>query len=240
MGRSDRPPSRSIRHGIEAIDPGPGLPRHQHLQAYATLVLDGAYEQTAYAGRLIAEPGAVLVQPTLDCHANRMLGPGAKIVRLPWRREAGVGGVFRIRAFDEVRRVAERDPLEAGEALAEALGELGPPGGELGDWPDLLAGDLNADPDLRLGAWAERMGVARETVSRGFARVYGVGPARFRAELQARQAVLRIAGGSEPLAAIASELGFADQPHMTRAVGWLTGAAPSAWRSHRFKTLTAA
>ncbi|MBS0295075.1 MAG: helix-turn-helix transcriptional regulator [Proteobacteria bacterium] len=161
-------------------------------------------------------------------------------MRLPWRREASVGGAFRTAAFDEVRRVAEHDPTGAGEALAEALGELGPPGGALGDWPDLLAGDLNADPDLRLGAWAERMGVARETVSRGFARIYGVGPARFRTELKARRAFLRIVEGTDPLAAIASDLGFADQPHMTRAVGWLTGAAPSAWRSHRFKTLAAA
>lgn len=240
MARSERPPARSIRHGVETIDPGPGLPRHQHLQAYATLILEGRYEQTAYAGRLIAEPGVVLIQPTLDCHADRMLSRGARIVRLPWRRESGVGGALRIAAFDEVRRAAERDPVEAGALLAEALGELGAPGAALADWPDLLARDLNADGDLKLGAWAERMGVARETVSRGFGRVYGVGPARFRAELKARRAFLRIVEGAEPLAAIASDLGFADQPHMTRAVGWLTGAAPSAWRSHRFKTATAA
>ena len=34
----------------------------------------------------------------------------------------------------------------------------------------------------------------------------------------------------KPLAEIAAETGFADQPHMTRAITALTGAPPRAWR----------
>jgi AraC-like DNA-binding protein len=237
-----RPPPRSIRPGVEVMGPGRGMPRHQHGEAYATLILDGRYEQTAYAGRIVAEPGCVLLQPTLDCHANRMLGAGATIVRLAWRREGSLGGLFRIAGFDDIRRAAERDPTEASAGLAEAMVDAEAAGVAVQDWQDELVGALHADPRLRISQWSERMGLARETVSRGFGRAYGVGPARFRAELQARGAFLRITGGEDPLAQIASELGFADQPHMTRAVGWLTGAPPAAWRarSHRFKTRAAA
>jgi AraC-like DNA-binding protein len=36
--------------------------------------------------------------------------------------------------------------------------------------------------------------------------------------------------GRRPLADIAAETGFADQPHMTRAITALTGVSPRAWR----------
>ena len=40
----------------------------------------------------------------------------------------------------------------------------------------------------------------------------------------------RIVSTDDRLSLIALETGFADQSHMTRAVGWLTGKSPSAWR----------
>jgi transcriptional regulator GlxA family with amidase domain len=43
-----------------------------------------------------------------------------------------------------------------------------------------------------------------------------------------------------PLARIAAEAGFADQAHMTRALGALTGRCPGHWRrSNKFKTASA-
>ncbi len=58
---------------------------------------------------------------------------------------------------------------------------------------------------IPIGDWAEQAGLARETLSPGFARLYGVSPSCFRAELRARAAWLRISGGHEPLAAIAND-----------------------------------
>lgn len=80
-------PRRAIRAGLERLPPGRDLPRHQHVDAYATIVLHGAYEQFAYAGRLKVQAGDVLIQPTLDCHADQMLSPSLTLIRLPWRRE---------------------------------------------------------------------------------------------------------------------------------------------------------
>jgi AraC-like DNA-binding protein len=81
-----------------------------------------------------------------------------------------------------------------------------------------------------LSAWADALGVARETASRGFSRAYNVPTRQFRLETRVRRAWLRIARSREPLVAIAQVTGFADQAHMTRAVRALTGTPPSAWR----------
>jgi hypothetical protein len=49
---------RSIGHLPEWMPAGLDAPRHRHLNAYATIVLDGAYDQFAFAGHLRAEAAA--------------------------------------------------------------------------------------------------------------------------------------------------------------------------------------
>ncbi len=230
-------PRRTIRAGFERLAAVRSVPRHQHAEAYATIVLDGAYEQLSYAGRLGIRAGDVVVQPTFDCHADRMLSAGITLVRLPWRREESLGGVYRKVPIGAIARAAERDIAEAAERLAAALKDAQCERGFVEDWADRLACDLAANPRLRLARWARLHRVTREHVSRCFSAAFGVTPARFRSELSARAAWLRITGTRESLSAIAGDLGFADQAHMTRAVVALTGAAPSLWRrSHSFKT----
>ena len=97
-------------------------------------------------------------------------------------------------------------------------------------WPEQLASDLKTCPGLRLSQWAESQGLAPETVSRSFKRVFGVSPQRFRLEYRARQAWLRCVAGTGSLTAIAHELGFADLAHMSRSVAALTGRSPRDWR----------
>jgi AraC-like DNA-binding protein len=120
--------------------------------------------------------------------------------------------------------VAGREPAPPGREPA--------PTGEV-DWPDLLAFDIRHRRVTHLSEWAASMGLALETVSRGFARLYGVGPARFRGEWRARQAWLQIVGTRDALIRIAAVAGFADQAHMTRSIVELTGAPPSFWRRRR-------
>jgi AraC-like DNA-binding protein len=105
------------------------------------------------------------------------------------------------------------------------------------DWPDMLAADLLKNPQTRLDGWARAHGLAAETVSRGFRKVFGVSPAAFRAQARAQSAFARIVGNDAPLAAVAAEAGFADQAHMSRATKALTGRTPASWRrSSPFKT----
>jgi len=225
----------TVRAGRERLGPGHDRPRHRHLEPYAILVLRGAFAQTSYAGRVRVGAGDLLVQPPLDCHANRMLTPGAEILRLPWPDVADLGGVYPLPDADAIARAAERDPLDAAalaraHAHAHAHAHVMTRKRAANDLPDLLAAALVAGTVPSLAAWAERAGVARETVARAFTAAYGVPARRFRVELRARAAWLAIVRTRDPLAAIAAAAGFADQAHMTRDIRALTGAPPAAWR----------
>lgn len=223
---------RRITPGIETLRASFSLPRHRHLDAYATVVLAGSFEESGYLGRIRAAAGDVLIHPPLDCHANLMVSAGVQLLRLNWPDGAGHGGLYHVNDIDAIARAAEKDVREATLLLAESLGRgCSRAPGIRNDWPDTLAATLAAGA-TELGGWAVSQGLARETVSRGFAAAYGVAPAIFRAELRARAAWLRITRDCQTLSAIAADTGFADQAHMTRWVHRITGAPPAAWRRH--------
>lgn len=226
---------RSITPGIETLPCSFSLPRHRHLRAYATVVLAGAFEEAGYVGRIVASAGDVLIHPTMDCHANQMVSAGVKLIRLDWPDASGVGGLYHLDNVDDVARIAERDVREAALLLESTLRNqcVGSPG-QRNDWPDLLLEDFEQNASTEIGAWAELNGLARETVSRGFASAYGVAPSILRAELRARAAWLRITRGSDRLCRIAADTGFADQAHMTRWIHRISGAPPGAWRKNGF------
>jgi AraC-like DNA-binding protein len=225
------PNFRQITHGIETLRASFSLPRHRHLRAYATVVLVGSFEESGYGGRLHATAGDVLIHPALDCHANQMVYAGVKLIRLAWPEASAVGGLYRLNEVDALARAAEKDVTEATLLLEHALRERWPPPpGRRNDWPDALAAALTQNASMAIGAWAEANHLTPETVSRGFAAAYGIGPAVFRAELRARAAWLRVTRGSDCLCTIAAETGFADQAHMTRWIHRITGAPPAAWR----------
>ena len=178
---------RRITPGIETLRSSFSLPRHRHLRAYATVVLVGSFEESGYVGRIRATAGDVLIHPALDCHANQMVSAGVTLIRLAWSDTSGVGGLYRLNEVDALARTAEKDLGEAALLLEHALRKRWPtPPGRRNDWPDLLAAALAQNASIAIGGWAEANGLARETVSRGFAAAYGIAPAVFRAELRAR------------------------------------------------------
>jgi AraC-like DNA-binding protein len=170
------------------------------------------------------------LRPSFDFRALRAGPGGAAWLQLPWRRDWSLGGTY---AVDD----ADRLLLRAGDDLAGTLAELGaimahtPSRAPMRlHWVDDLKDAILADPHLCISDWARDNRVSREAAARAFRGAYAVSPARFRLELRARRAWVRIVSGGDPLSLIALETGFADQSHMTRAVGWLTGRSPSAWR----------
>jgi AraC-like DNA-binding protein len=223
---------RHIHPGFDTIAAGYRRPRHAHLSAYATILLDGTYEQASFAGRMRIEAGDVLIQPVLDRHDSRCLPKcGLRLLRLAWIPEPGLGGVYKVRSIDTVIRTAISDPAAASELLREALRDAVHEPVMQKDWPDLLSAHLRAGGNS-LSRWADEHRLARETVSRGFVRTFGVAPRQYAAELRARAAWIRVVTRGDDLALIASELGYADQPHMTRAIRMFTGAPPDTWRRH--------
>ena len=224
--------------GIETLRHSFSLPRHRHLRAYATVVLAGTFDESGYVGRIRATAGDVLVHPVLDCHANRMVAAGVKLIRLDWPDTSEVGpGLYHLEDIDELARTAEKDVVEASVLLEHLLHmHRLPSPGRRNDWPDLLLIDLARNTATEIGVWAEVSGLARETISRGFAAAYGIAPSVLRAELRTRSAWLRITKGTDSLCKIAADTGFADQAHMTRWIRRITGEPPAVWRRRAFVT----
>lgn len=206
---------------------GAHLPRHRHAEPYLAVVLAGGYVEAGDGGRWRARPGTVMVHGAHEAHRDCFDAAETVVLNLPV--PAGLAPMAgMIDDIDAIARIAERDPSSAA-ALAATM--LRPGAYRLDDWPDLLADALVADPALALGDWAELMGLAPASVSRGFGRAYGVSPKRYRLEARTRHALHAVAGSRISLAEIAAAHGFADQAHMTRALVALTGTPPGALRA---------
>jgi len=212
------------------ILPGQVVARAQSIDSALLLVIDGQLELSSYRGRERLERGVMAVRPTFDCRTLGA-GPGGAVwLNLPWHRDWSLGATYAVGDVDGLLLRAGHDPADAlaqaGQIIAQAPSL---PPLRL-HWIDDLSSAILADPHLSISRWARSNRVSREGAARAFRVAYAVSPARFRLELRARSAWARIVSGRDPLSLIALETGFADQSHMTRAVGWLTGQSPSVWR----------
>lgn len=205
------------------------LDRHEHRQAYAAIVLAGAYEEAGDGGLIRVEAGDVVLHDGFEAHLNRFSGTGATVLNLQLPAEwEFVAGRRRVDDVDGLVRASESSGAEAARELRSALRTAEP--AAVSDWPEMLASEILRDPSVALSRWSESHGLTAWAVSRGFLQVFGVSPSGFRARVRARRAWKAIERGDTSLAAIAAELGFADQAHMTRSVRQLTGLTPAALR----------
>jgi AraC-like DNA-binding protein len=212
------------------------LSRHIHKHAYAALVLSGCYEEAGDFGRLQVLAGDVVLHDAFEMHLNRFPASGATILNICLPTHCAFQpGLAKIDDPDSIVRIAETDETGAAVLLLSLvkISKSKPR-----DWPDELATGLTQDPSLSLWQWSEVKRIPPWTLSRGFARVFDISPSAFRAHTRTRQACKAIQTSDRPLAEIATELGFADQSHMTRSVKKMTGKGPHAWRlaANRFKT----
>lgn len=220
--------------GFDCFDAGQKIGRHVHGSAYAAIVLEGGYEEAGSAGRCRVAPGHVALHDAFDSHCNRFFRKNSRVFNLPLSRQYAISKWARVRDPDAIVNAARVDRSKA-EAIL--LSQLEPVLEPESDWPDLLCTAIRSGHRVSLTQWASRHGLARETLSRQFGAIFGIAPATFRAEARARRALREILSSGEPLSLVALRTGFADQAHMTRSVGALTGVTPSAWRrSHWFKT----
>ena len=202
--------------------------RHYHLRPYATLVLGGGYEEAGDQGRYRVRAGDVLLHPAFSAHQDRIGRTRTHVLDIPLPLDGRQWpGLARLSDADRVVLTAATDLREAQGLL---VGALVPIESDQHDPADRLANKLSSNPSTAIGDWAAGNGHSREWLSRRFKRLYGVDSALFRVEARTRLAWRRIVTSDEPLAGIAVDCGFADQPHMTRAIARLTGRSPKAWR----------
>jgi AraC-like DNA-binding protein len=213
-----RPPHRR-RHA-----PLGRIPSHRHLSPYATLVLGGGYVEAGESGRWRIEHGTVVVHAAGEAHADWFGDRTTELIDFDVP-EGIAAGAYRCDDADALAKAVLEGDTSAilPAALVRVPGEA--------DWPDLLAAALRGNPALAIGDWAAEHGLRRETVSRGFAQAYGVTAARYRLGVRISSAVKSLTGGDAPLAEVAFANGFADQPHMTRALRSALGRTPAELRS---------
>lgn len=218
---------RGIRIGVEQVFEG-DLPRHNHREGYATLVLAGSFTEASFSGCHRARPGDVLLHGAFDCHANygRSRQP-LQLLRLPWFDDA-CEGRYHVSDPDLLVRISERDPRGSLVLLRQMMV---PMVDAALHWTEALALTLAQRPRQRIEDWSEENRMSPEAVSRGFRRAFGVPPGHFRLESMTRNAWRTLRAERRPLTAIAHDHGFADLAHMSRSVRAFTGAAPSAWRA---------
>lgn len=202
--------------------------RHYHARPYATLVVEGRYEEAGDQGRYDVVAGDILVHPAFSAHRDLVRNSRTYVLDLPLPFDGRAWpGLARVADADALMRAAYEDVGEAQAMLVEGLIAVR---SERKDPADQLADALSENPSLAIGCWAAANGYSREWLSRRFKRLYRVDAALFRAEARSRRAWARIISSDEPLAQVAAECGFADQSHMTRAINGLTTCSPRSWR----------
>jgi len=212
----------------EMIDARTAIPYHVHSFGYLAIVLGGSYLEFSDSGRLQVAEGDIIYHPPFQAHFNKTGRSGARVLNLQLGLHGGSTGWFgTVPNFNVLMRSAQDGPRDVLACLAECAAVRKP---RIVDWEDRLAWDLAHGRVDDLGVWASACGLRRETLSRGFKRTYGATPVRFRADARARRTWVEIISTKTSLAFLASQHGYADQAHMTRAINSLTTKTPGAWR----------
>jgi AraC-like DNA-binding protein len=198
------------------------MPRHRHAEGYAALILAGGYTEAGDNGRIRVQPGHVVAHAAHEAHQDYFSKSGATVLNIP------LNGALRVVTGvvpdpDAIARLSQSDIASAATLLQETIQPLY---AWLNDWPDQLAAALASPGEFSIEEWAARMGLAPPSISRGFRLAYGVSPKRYRLEQRTLRAIEKLRAGGEGLATIATDCGFADQSHFTRAVIALTGVTP--------------
>src|SRR5437762_7125731 len=152
--------ARPARLGTAEIE------RHYHPRPYATLVLEGGYEEAGDQGRFEVAAGDVLLHPAFSAHRDLVSRARTIVLDVPLPFDGrSWPGLALLPEADLLIRTASRDVREAQLLIVDTLVAMQK---ETSDPADRLANALTEDPCLAMGDWAERNGYSREWLSRRF------------------------------------------------------------------------
>jgi AraC-like DNA-binding protein len=150
-----------------------------------------------------------------------------------WGRVGGPAEAFRARAHAELATASLVEHL--GEVRKSAPGEVGKSalGGMVRPEVAAALALMDQDParDLDLATLAAAVHLSPKHFARLFKRVTGVPPMTYLQALRVSRARAVLAETERPVAAIASDLGFADAAHLSRAFRRAYGTTPRDFRS---------
>ena len=212
--------------------PGEECRPHRHDWAQVSLLLAGGYVEDSDEGRARADGPGLSAKPGRFEHENRFGEAGALILSLNLEAVAPERYV--------VARPAAAGPntlrrMAAGETgmtvlAGELPGELSGPVAAPGPWLNQAHDRLLAEPGLSIAALARSFGLHPVRFARLFREAFAQSPSAARQNRRAARAIERIIRSAIPLAEIAAAEGFADQAHLSRAIGQATGWSPGRLR----------
>jgi AraC family transcriptional regulator len=231
--------------------PGTLLRAHAHDRDSVTLVVRGDLVEGSERGEEHAAELSVVAKPAGLEHDNRFGSAGARTlqIELPRDQRVTTGAIPRAATRWDHAGPACRALLRL---LATLDRTLVPTAGSALDQHvhRALAGlrfvsTSDAAPsswllELRLAlehestpiaALARRFGVHPVYLARRFRAQFGISPAAFRRRRRVQRTARALLAANDPLADIALDAGYYDQPHMNRQVHAATGLTPRALRS---------
>jgi AraC-like DNA-binding protein len=225
-------------------------PVHVHEETTVVVTLGGSFVENTLKTSIRGEPGVAIVETPDSPHEN-IYGPvGGTNLRLRLRPEferfvslepCGQNG--HVRAYEIAHAMADHmrdpDPLFCECAGLEILGFVSNgPEWEPRRTPTYLrdvVGDLRASISAERGITdiARDASVSPLRLVRAFRRTYGISLARFMRVLQLQRARNLLCDPELSISAVASEAGFSDQSHMTRAFAQTYALTPAVLRMRR-------
>ena len=226
------------------------MPEHAHDHASVSVVLAGGLAERVGRREVEAGPFSVVVKPAEVAHEDRFGRAGARMLGvdltaeavrdLPGWREGGAG--WRWHHAPEGTERAVRMGLDAlaetpdetavADAIAALLHTATVASGALPPWLARVREHLHDAwrEAPTVSALADEAGVHRVHLARRFRQHLGTTVTAYLRGLRVQSAAHALAAGDAPLAQIALDAGFADQPHFSRSFRRATGLAPGAYR----------
>lgn len=198
------------------------IAHHRHERAYAALVLDGEYVELSADGRYSCTRGTLTIHPSWHQHADMVGKSGATILNWPIKHVDGLRSV-RVVDVEGFIRLARRCPIKAESGAleeAELVDPISP-----AKWLISLTRLLASDSQAEISELAAACGVSTEHAVRACKKWFGSSPGALRRELRLQRAIKQLQEGEKP-ARVAADVGFSDQPHLTRLLKRATGLTP--------------
>jgi len=232
------------------------LPPHAHDRPTLAVVMKGSFETRLAAEVELCGRASLRIEPAGSQHTNHfgplgahivvvqsdpaspLLGPAADAFqRAEHRRDERAGLIGRAIA-SEFRHRDAVSPLALQslglELVAAVVRSSRMPRGA----PPWVAQATELIHDrfletLRIETIADGVGVRPSELVRAFRALHGVPVGTYARRLRLEWVARRLAESGEPIALLAIEAGFADQPHLTRAFRKFTGLTPARYRRLR-------
>jgi AraC family transcriptional regulator len=216
------------------------IPPHAHEAAFATVVLNGGYRETAQQETRDCAPHSIVVHAPGERHADTFARPTTclSIHGAPFERSAHLSTpaatAIAVKLRSEFRAPDAFSPMVI-EALMLELFVACARHREPGAAP-LWLRDVRAAIEerfrepLTLSMLAADADVQASHLARAFRRHYGTTVGELLRARRVEYAKQKLAS-REPLAQIALDAGFADQSHFTRTFRKATGLTPAAFQN---------